>query len=76
MLEEQNKTSVAFLDLEKAYDRVPRDVVYWCLRKRGVPEKMVNLAKATYDQVKIKVRTPYRDTKEYMIGVGLYQRQP
>ena len=73
MLEKQKKMHVAFLDLEKAYDRVPRDVVYWCLRKRGVPEKMVNLVKATYDQVKTKVRTPYGDTEGFMIDVGLHQ---
>ena len=28
----------AFVDLEKAHDRVPRDVVYWCLRNRGVQD--------------------------------------
>ena len=64
---------MAFLDLKKAYDRVPRDVIYWCLRKRGVPGKMVNLVKATYDQVKTKVRTPYGDTEAFMIDVGLHQ---
>ena len=37
-----------FVDLEKTYDRVPRDLVYWSLRKRKVPEKLVHLVKATY----------------------------
>ena len=73
ILEQQKKMYVAFLDLKKAYDRVPRDVVYWCLRKRGVPEKMVNFVKATYGLVKTKVRTPYRDTEEFMIDAGLHQ---
>ena len=39
---------LTFVDLEKAYDRVPWDLVYWCLRKRGVPEKLVRLVEATY----------------------------
>ena len=39
---------LTFVDLEKAYDRVPMDLVYWCLRRRGAPEKLVRLVEATY----------------------------
>ncbi|XP_047497766.1 uncharacterized protein LOC125044848 [Penaeus chinensis] len=28
----------AFVELEKAFDRVPRELVYWSLPKKGVPE--------------------------------------
>ena len=73
VLEKQQTMYVAFLDLEKAYDRVRRGVVYWCLRKRGVPKKMVNFVKATYNQVKTEVKTPYEGMEEFMIDVGLHR---
>ena len=34
---------MAFVDLEKAFDRVPRKVIWWALRKLGVEEWIVRL---------------------------------
>ena len=53
-----------FADLEKAYDRVPRDLVYWCLRRRGVPEKLVRLVEATYHGASTVMRTTHGRTDE------------
>ena len=34
---------VTFIDSEKAYDRVPREEIWRCMRERNVPEKYVKL---------------------------------
>ena len=64
---------LTFVDLEKAYDRVPRDLVYWCLRRRGVPQKLVRLVEATYHGASTVVRTTHGRTVEFPIKVGLHQ---
>ena len=40
---------MAFIDLEKAFDRVPREAVWWALRKRGVDEWLINVIKSMYE---------------------------
>jgi len=32
-----------FVDLEKAFDRVPREVLYWNLRRKVISEKLVRV---------------------------------
>ena len=73
VLEKRKKLFLAFLDLEKAYDRVPREVVYWSMRKRGIPEKYVRLIRSTYANSTTMVRTKFGDTSEFEIKVGLHQ---
>ena len=72
-IERDTKLYYAFLDLEKAYDRVPRDVIYWSLRRRGVPEKLINIVRSTYEGATTKVRTKYGESDEFEIKVGLHQ---
>ena len=46
----------AFLDLEKAFDRVPRKVLWWALRKVGVPEWIVGVIQVMYQNARSQVR--------------------
>ena len=42
------KLYMAFVDLEKAFDHVPRKVIWWALRKLGVEEWIMQLVQGMY----------------------------
>ena len=46
-----------FVDLEKAYDRVPRDIIWWALRKKNVGEEYITVIQDMYDGCTTSVRT-------------------
>ena len=41
--EDQKELHCVFVDLEKAYDKVPREEVWYCMRKSGLAEKYVRI---------------------------------
>ena len=43
------------MDLEKAYDTVPREVIQWAMRKLGVEEWLVSAVMSTYTGAKTVV---------------------
>ena len=63
----------AFVDLEKAYDRIPREVVRWALREAGVDEWLVDTVMCTYKNARTVVQTDDGLTEEFEVGVGLHQ---
>jgi hypothetical protein len=64
---------LAFVDLEKAFDRVPREVVWWALRYMGVGEGVIQVIKSMYDGVKTSVRCTSGQTELFEVKVGLHQ---
>ena len=63
----------AFVDLEKAFDRVPRKVLWWALRSLGVEEWAVRVIQGMYTDVKSRVRVKGQYSKEFGVGVGVHQ---
>ena len=49
-LAKNKKLYFAFVDLEKAFDRVPRKVIWWAMRKLGIEEWIVRFVQAGYVQ--------------------------
>jgi len=62
-----------FIDLEKAFDRVPRKVIEWALRRKMVPERMVKAIMALYAETRTRVKTAAGVSKDLDIGVGVHQ---
>ena len=55
--EKQKGLHMVFIDLEKAYDRVPRQEVWRCMREKGVPEKYVMIVQDMYEGVRTRVKS-------------------
>ncbi len=64
---------MVFIDLEKAYDKVPRDVLWWAMLKKGIPRRYIDLVKDMYRGVSTNVRTCDGLTKDFPISIGLHQ---
>ena len=63
----------AFVDLEKAFDRVPRDAVWWALRHVGVEEWIIEVIKAMYAGACTSVKLPDCESQEFEVKVGVHQ---
>jgi len=51
------------VDLEKAFDRVPTEVIQWAMRKLGVEEWLVLAVMSMHTGAKTVVRTAYGNSK-------------
>jgi len=56
------------VDLEKAFDRAPREVIRWAMRKLGVEEWLVSAVMSMYTGAKTVVRTVYGNSNGFEVG--------
>ncbi|KAK3569308.1 hypothetical protein QTP86_026541, partial [Hemibagrus guttatus] len=69
----QRELHCVFVDLEKAYDRVPREELWYCMRKSGVAEKYVRVVQDMYERSRTVVRCAIGQIEEFKVEVGLHQ---
>ncbi|KAK3548246.1 hypothetical protein QTP70_005811 [Hemibagrus guttatus] len=63
----QRELHCVFVDLEKAYDRVPREELWYCMRKSGVAEQDM------YERSRTVMRCAVGQTEEFNVEMGLHQ---
>ena len=61
------------MDLEKAFDRVQRELISWAMRKLGVEEWLVSAVMSMYSGAKTVVRTVHGNSKSFEVKVGMHQ---
>ena len=72
-LAKNKKLYFAFVDLEKAFDRVPRKVIWWAMRKLGIEEWIVRFVQAMYNNTRSRVRVNNTYSDEFGVKVGVHQ---
>ena len=62
-----------FVDLEKAFDRIPRKILWWSMRKLGVEEWLIEVVKSMYENAKSKVHLGSKLSSDFNVRVGVHQ---
>ena len=64
---------MCIVDLEKAFDRVPRKALKWTLRKKGIPEVLNRSLINQNEAAKARDRVDSEMSEELEAKVGMYQ---
>ena len=64
---------MCFVDIEKVFDRLPRKVMEWAMKKKGLPEAILRAVMSLYQEAKTEVRVGSELFEEFSVQVGVHQ---
>ncbi|VDP04226.1 unnamed protein product, partial [Heligmosomoides polygyrus] len=71
--EKQKQVHIAFLDLEKVFDRVPRKVIWYALQQHNALEELIEWVQMLYPCPKSRVQAATGTSMEFPMSVGVHQ---
>ena len=63
---------MCFVNKEKVFDRVPRKVLEWAMRKNGRAEVLVRSSMSLYEGAKTRVRVNSELSMDFEVRVGIH----
>ena len=72
-LEKRKKLYHIFVDLEKAFDKIPRTAIRWALGRQRVPERLINSVMTLYRETRSSVRVAGETSMGFGIELGVHQ---
>jgi len=72
-LAKKKEVWMAFVDIEQAFDRDPREDVWWTLRELVVDEWIMSVIKAMHEDVTTVVKINGRVSRYFHEKVGVHQ---
>ena len=69
----RKEMQIVFVDLEKEYDKVPKNLVWEVLERRAVNGRYISAIKEMYREARTRVRTESGQSDSFEVGVGVHQ---
>ena len=75
-VEWQQRLYIAFVDLRKAFDSIPRPALWVVLRSRGVPEQLISIIRDLHTDTACRVRVGGSRSRSFCMEYGVQQGCP